>query len=77
MLLAAFRFKSEHGWRRFEIPSGKVISYNTNLASTAIHSLKQMAGIIKQMAGIKLINLLVFFTFIKSKICHNLYTFYV
>lgn len=25
MLLAAFRFKSEHGWRRFEIPSGKVV----------------------------------------------------
>lgn len=24
LLLAAYRFKSEHGWRRFEIPSGKV-----------------------------------------------------
>nr|QYV43160.1 Brahma associated protein 155 kD [Colaphellus bowringi] len=26
MLLAAYKFKSEHGWRRFEIPSGKNIS---------------------------------------------------
>nr|XP_023013071.1 SWI/SNF complex subunit SMARCC2 [Leptinotarsa decemlineata] len=26
MLLAAYRFKSEHGWRRFELPSGKNVS---------------------------------------------------
>lgn len=26
MLLAAYKFKSEHGWRKFEIPSGKNVS---------------------------------------------------